>query len=126
MTTAGSVLRGQQALPALLERVRESFGMRSVSLLECATGDCVDGSEPTRAATSAASRIRGAGNGWTAVATAGNAPVTSPEDADVEVPVTDTLSLTLSGPYAARGRPAGARSVRRLRRGGAGPVAAER
>jgi len=77
--------------------VRESFGMRSVSLLECATGDCVDGSEPTRAAASAASRIRGAGNGWTAVSTAGNAPVTSPEDADVEVPITDTLSLALSG-----------------------------
>ena len=72
VTTAGSVLRGQQALPALLERVRESFGMRSVSLLECtAATDCVDGSEPTRAASSAASRIRGNGKGWTAVATAG-------------------------------------------------------
>ena len=39
VTTAGSVLRGQQALPALLERVRESFGMRSVSLLECQGAD---------------------------------------------------------------------------------------
>ena len=97
ITTAGSVLRGQQALPALLERVRESFGMRSVSLLECATGDCVDGSEPTPAASSAASRIRGAGKGWMAVATAGSEPVNSPEDADVEVPVTDTLSLALRG-----------------------------
>jgi len=97
VTTAGSVLRGQQALPALLERIRESFGMRSVSLLECATGECNDGSEPTRAASSAASRIRGPGKGWTAVATAGDEPVTSPEDADVEVPVTDTLSLALRG-----------------------------
>ncbi len=97
VTTAGSVLRGQQALPALLERVRESFGMRSVSLLECATGDCVDGSEPTPAASSAASRIRGPGKGWTAVATAGTEPVTSPDDADVEVPVTGTLSLALRG-----------------------------
>ena len=97
VTTAGSVLRGQQALPALLERVRESFGMRSVSLLECAAGDCVEGSEPTRAASSAASRIRGPGKGWTAVATAGDEPVNSPDDADVEVPVTDTLSLALRG-----------------------------
>ena len=97
VTTAGSVLRGQQALPALLERIRESFGMRSVSLLECATGDCDDGSEPTKAASSAASRIRGPGKGWTAVAAAGDEPVTSPDDADVEVPVTDTLSLALSG-----------------------------
>jgi two-component system sensor histidine kinase KdpD len=97
VTTAGSVLRGEQALPALLERVRESFGMRSVSLLECATADCGDGGQPTRAATSAASRIRGLGTGWTAVATAGGEPVTSPGDADVEVPVTDSLSLALRG-----------------------------
>ena len=97
VTTAGSVLRGQQALPALLEQIRESFGMRSVSLLECVTGECTDGSEPTRAASSAASRLRGAGKGWNAVATAGSEPATTPEDADVEVPVTDTLSLALRG-----------------------------
>ena len=96
VTTAGSVLRGQQALPALLEQVRESFGMRSVSLLECATSECGDG-QPTRAATSAASRLRGSGTGWKAVATAGDEPVTSPGDADVEVPVTDSLSLALRG-----------------------------
>ncbi len=105
VTTAGSVLRGQQALPALLEQIRESFGMRSVSLLECLTGDCTDGSEPTRAASSAASRLRGAGKGWNAVATAGREPATTPEDADVEVPVTDTLSLALRGrPLAADDR----------------------
>ena len=97
VTTAGSVLRGQRALPALLDRVREAFGMGSVTLLECATGDCDDGSEPTRAGVVAASRTRGAGKGWTAVATAGDAPVTTPDDADVEVPVTETLSLALRG-----------------------------
>jgi len=105
VTTAGSVLRGQQALPALLEQIRESFGMRSVSLLECLTGDCTDGSEPTPAASSAASRLRGAGKGWNAVATAGREPATTPDDADVEVPVTDTLSLALRGrPLAADDR----------------------
>ena len=105
VTTAGSVLRGQQALPALLEQIRESFGMRSVSLLECLTGDCTDGSEPTRAASSAASRLRGAGKGWNAVATAGGEPATTPDDADVEVPVTDSLSLALRGrPLAADDR----------------------
>ncbi len=36
-TLAGSVLRGERALPALLERVREAFGMSSVALLERAT-----------------------------------------------------------------------------------------
>ena len=33
-TLAGSVLRGETALPALLERVREAFGLTSVTLLE--------------------------------------------------------------------------------------------
>ena len=33
-TTAGSVLRGQRALSAVLDRVREAFGMDSVTLLE--------------------------------------------------------------------------------------------
>ena len=31
-TTAGSILRGQGAVDAILERTREAFGMRSVSL----------------------------------------------------------------------------------------------
>ena len=34
VTTAGSVLRGQRALAAVLDRVREAFGMDSVTLLE--------------------------------------------------------------------------------------------
>ncbi|MGC1282826.1 MAG: DUF4118 domain-containing protein, partial [Streptosporangiaceae bacterium] len=34
VTAAGSVLRGQQALAAVLDRVREAFGMESVTLLE--------------------------------------------------------------------------------------------
>src|SRR6202035_4072413 len=38
VTTAGSVLRGQQALAAVLDRVRESFGMDSVTLLERVRG----------------------------------------------------------------------------------------
>src|SRR6201996_4833418 len=73
VTTAGRGLRGQGALAALLERVRESFGMRSVSLLE----------RP--------------GRSWTVVASTGENPVTTPEDADVAVPVTDTLTLALRG-----------------------------
>src|SRR5664279_6257094 len=33
-TLAGTVLRGHSALPALLETVREAFGLTSVTLLE--------------------------------------------------------------------------------------------
>ncbi|MER8035516.1 sensor histidine kinase KdpD [Streptomyces hydrogenans] len=72
---AGSVLRGETSLDALLERVRETFSMESVALLER-----VDGGEP-----------------WTQAATVGPHPASRPEDADVDMPVGDHLALALSG-----------------------------
>jgi len=85
VTTAGSILRGQGAVDALLERTREAFGMRSACLLE---------REPLPA-----SGGRRPGTEWQLVACAGEAPATgaTPNDAEVDVPVTDTLSLALSG-----------------------------
>jgi two-component system, OmpR family, sensor histidine kinase KdpD len=83
VTAAGSVLRGQQALAAVLDRVREAFGMESVTLLERAPGG--------------ASAARGPAAGWTPVATSGRPILTRPEDADVDVPVADTLTLALRG-----------------------------
>jgi two-component system sensor histidine kinase KdpD len=82
-TTAGSILRGQGTLDALLERTREAFGMRSASLLERL--------DPASGAG------RGPAGEWAVVACSGDAPVTRPDDADVDVPVTDTLSLALAG-----------------------------
>ncbi|MFF3560494.1 DUF4118 domain-containing protein [Streptomyces sp. NPDC002574] len=72
---AGSVLRGEHSLDALLERVRETFGMDSVVLLERA----------------------GEHEAWTCAAGVGGSPCLRPEDADVEVPVSDNLSLALTG-----------------------------
>ncbi|MFD9611190.1 ATP-binding protein [Streptomyces sp. NPDC004290] len=72
---AGSVLRGETSLDALLERVRETFSMESVALLERA-----DGVEP-----------------WTRAASVGPHPVARPEDADVDMPVGDHLALALTG-----------------------------
>ncbi|MCB5179746.1 sensor histidine kinase [Streptomyces antimicrobicus] len=72
---AGSVLRGEDSLDALLERVRETFAMESVALLERA-GD----TEP-----------------WRAAAQVGPAPAERPEDADVDMPVGDHLALALTG-----------------------------
>ncbi|MFF2779330.1 ATP-binding protein [Streptomyces sp. NPDC058052] len=72
---AGSVLRGETSLDALLERVRETFSMESVALLERA-----DGAEP-----------------WNQAATVGPHPALRPEDADVDMPVGDHLALALSG-----------------------------
>jgi two-component system, OmpR family, sensor histidine kinase KdpD len=73
-TTAGSVLRGQRALPAVLDRVREAFGMDAVTLLE---------QQP--------------GGRWAATGTSGDRPFPSPEEADVETPVGDGLVLALRG-----------------------------
>ncbi|GAB2945746.1 DUF4118 domain-containing protein [Streptomyces sp. YPW6] len=72
---AGSVLRGETALDALLERVRETFAMESVALLERSSDV-----EP-----------------WTRAGSVGPAPVTRPDDADVDMPVGDHLALALSG-----------------------------
>ena len=103
VTTAGSVLRGERALvTAVLDRVREAFGMDSVTLLECdqsrhggpRAGDRLGrGGALRRAAGGPAGgcRRRGAGHRH---AVAGPAR-----------------------PRAARQRPPGARRVRHLRRG---------
>ncbi|GGZ21128.1 sensor histidine kinase [Streptomyces poonensis] len=72
---AGSVLRGETTLEALLERVRETFSMESVALLERA-----DETEP-----------------WVGVAVVGHRPCERPDDADVDMPVDDHLVLALTG-----------------------------
>jgi len=83
VTAAGSVLRGQQALAAVLDRVREAFGMESVTLLEREPGP--------------AGALRGPATGWAPVATSGGPQLTRPEDADVDIPVNDGLCLGLRG-----------------------------
>jgi len=68
-TVAGSVLRGERPLPALLERLRETFTLQSVTLLEKGT----------------------------VVAVVGDKPCTVAGDADVEVKVNDDLKMLLCG-----------------------------
>jgi two-component system, OmpR family, sensor histidine kinase KdpD len=89
--TAGSVLRGQQGLSALLDRVREAFGMESVTLLECVSAG---GNQPADAS---AERLRSAQGSWQVVASTGEPAVTLPGEADVEIPVADRLLLALRG-----------------------------
>ncbi len=99
VTAAGSVLRGQQALTAVLDRVREAFRMESVALLECTSGEGnpQGGLGGREASSSPATRVRGPAAGWATVASSGEHPVTRPEDADVDVLVTETLALALRG-----------------------------
>ena len=78
---AGGVLRGEEALPTLLEHVRTAFGMTSAALLE----------------RSAAA--------WRTLHARGQAPAERPEEADVAVPAGENLVLALSGrPLAAADR----------------------
>jgi two-component system sensor histidine kinase KdpD len=76
---AGTVLRGAPngdgVLTALMEQVRETFGQESAALLERP--------EPM--------------GGWMPVATAGPRPPERPEEADVDVPVGESLALVLRG-----------------------------
>ncbi|MGW2014067.1 ATP-binding protein [Streptomyces sp. NPDC001927] len=72
---AGSVLRGETSLEALLERVRETFSMESVALLERESDV-----EP-----------------WVCAASVGQRPVARPEDADVDMPVGEHMALALTG-----------------------------
>jgi two-component system sensor histidine kinase KdpD len=90
-TTAGNVLRGQHGLTALLDRIREAFGMDSVTLLESVSPN---GQEATDGSVG---RLRTLTGSWRPVASCGDCPVTRPEEADVEIPVTDSLSLALHG-----------------------------
>ncbi|MFF9623081.1 ATP-binding protein [Streptomyces griseosporeus] len=73
---AGNVLRGETGLEALLERVRETFGMESAALLE-RESDVVP---------------------WTCAGRAGpGRSPERPEQADVDVPVGDHMALALTG-----------------------------
>jgi two-component system sensor histidine kinase KdpD len=96
VTTAGSVLRGQRALSAVLDRVREAFGMASVTLLELSD----QAGDRQQAALSPAAdgyaRPRRIGR-WTTVGVSGEPAVSRPEEADVEMPVGDGLVLALRG-----------------------------
>ncbi|MEU0810351.1 sensor histidine kinase KdpD [Streptomyces sp. NPDC005970] len=76
---AGSVLRGETSLTALLERVRETFSMDSVALLE---------RESDVDPWTCAGSVGGGG---------GAPPPERPEDADVDMPVGDHMALALSG-----------------------------
>jgi two-component system sensor histidine kinase KdpD len=91
-TLAGSLLRGEQALPALLERVRETFAVHSVTLLRR------DTAAPASAGAASNQQSTGGLRGtWSCVASVGEMPCLRPEDGDTETPVGDGLKLVLRG-----------------------------
>ncbi|MFD3943894.1 DUF4118 domain-containing protein [Streptomyces sp. NPDC058579] len=78
LSRLAAALMGGEALPALLEQVREDFGLDAVSLLEEDTGHPA---EPR----------------WHVVADAGEDPPRRPYDADVECPAGEGLTLAARG-----------------------------
>ncbi|MFW5419933.1 sensor histidine kinase KdpD [Nocardiopsis sp. CNT-189] len=82
---AGSVLRGDSPLRALLERLREGFGLDSVALLERRPG-VPKGPE-----------LRQDPQSWEVAASVGGPVCGAPGEGDAEVPVDDSLSLVLRG-----------------------------
>lgn len=72
-TVAGSVLGGERPLMALLERLRETFGLDAVTVLE------------------------GAEDAWRIAATVGKEPSLTPADGDVVVPADEGIVLVLRG-----------------------------
>ncbi len=91
-TLAGSLLRGEQALPALLERVRETFAVNSVTLLRRDTQAPASSGAASTSLTS--SGLRGT---WSCIGSVGDDPCLRPEDGDTEVPVGEALVLVLRG-----------------------------
>ena len=78
-TLAGSVLQSANPLAALLDQLRETFGFTAVSLLERPAGRLDE-------------------TGWQVAASVGRAPPSMPGEADVQVPVSDTVTLAATGP----------------------------
>jgi two-component system sensor histidine kinase KdpD len=95
-TLAGSLLRGEEALPALLERVQETFAMSAVSLLRRTSE--APASEVAGAQQAGAGSLRGT---WTCLASVGDSPCMQPDEGDIEMPIEgpggEDLAMVLRG-----------------------------
>jgi two-component system sensor histidine kinase KdpD len=92
-TLTGSLLRGEQAVPALLQRVQEAFAVSSVTLLRRETG-----APSSKSTDTVSANPRGGMRGtWTRLDSVGEDPCSRPEDGDVDIPVGDDLLLVLRG-----------------------------
>ncbi|SCG64283.1 osmosensitive K+ channel signal transduction histidine kinase [Micromonospora echinaurantiaca] len=82
---AGGVLRGGRPLIALLDQLRETFGLRAVSMLELAAE-----------ATGRPARTREE-RAWRVVASVGDHPATTPDAGETTVPVDERITIVLRG-----------------------------
>jgi len=107
-TLAGDVLRGESALPALLDRARQSFALTSVALLERGPDQPVANGATeqrgrfarfsARSPGAVGTAVNGARHrGWHLIAASGPDPCRRPEEGDTDVPVGEDLALVLRG-----------------------------
>ncbi|MFI5488386.1 DUF4118 domain-containing protein [Micromonospora echinaurantiaca] len=82
---AGGVLRGGRPLIALLDQLRETFGLHAVSMLELAAE-----------ATGRPARTREE-RAWRVVASVGDRPATTPDAGETTVPVDERITIVLRG-----------------------------
>ncbi|MFI6600276.1 ATP-binding protein [Nonomuraea sp. NPDC050536] len=82
---AGNVLRGDAAVPALLGRMRDTFGLDSVTLLE------------RRPEAGLTPEVRAEPESWQVVAASGSGPCECPAAADTDVVIDDDLILAARG-----------------------------
>ncbi|MEV4542002.1 DUF4118 domain-containing protein [Micromonospora echinaurantiaca] len=82
---AGGVLRGGRPLIALLDQLREMFGLHAVSMLELAAE-----------ATGRPARTREE-RAWRVVASVGDRPATTPDAGETTVPVDERITIVLRG-----------------------------
>jgi two-component system sensor histidine kinase KdpD len=91
-TLAGSLLRGERALPALMDRVRETFAVDSVALLRRESDAPASAGRQARA--HEAGGLRGT---WSILASVGEDPCSRPDEGDTEVPVGAEMFMVLRG-----------------------------
>jgi two-component system sensor histidine kinase KdpD len=85
VTLAGDVLRGERALNVLLERLRQTFGLTSVTLLEHPPGKPLT---PAR---------QHDPQSWRIVACVGEPHCASPDEGDTDILIDEELTLVLRG-----------------------------
>jgi two-component system sensor histidine kinase KdpD len=108
-TVAGGVIRGEDAVQALVERTREAFGLTGAELVAIAE----DGRRERIAAAVGAAEETGAGEPGTPAVGAGRIPTPSGPDREAAPAPALTIPLTVRG--AEGSAPAGSRTVLELR-----------
>ncbi|MDG6107847.1 sensor histidine kinase [Dactylosporangium aurantiacum] len=116
-TLAGAVLHGDRPLPALLERVRETFALTAVTLLERRPSGTPPAAETRSGAGDAGAGVRA---GWRVAASVGDRPAAPPGDGETEARPGGGAREVRAGGGGTGARPGGGGTEARAGGGGIG------